>query len=515
MFPFFDVGHPCRFDSSSTSRGSCIFPCRCTKGCDQDTGQCLDGGQCKDDHPSGYKWSEPACQIGNVAFHKTASQSTAKWNERYPASKAVDGSIDRSYQHCAVPNGVGDTNAWWKVDLGENYKMSRVIIYNGNKGSDCYYDDEKGNHYMGRTSRVGSRTCRAWSSDWSRPDSSFPDGSKSAAGHYCRNPHEAGEGDRPWCYYNSNHNWLYCRVNRCQCDDGHLGVFCDTTCHCSSGSCDKTTGHCPSGCAAGWSGDNCQTGAQQSSAFTLSVGNSYDVNDHTQCASHNGAVAAGATVNESCTATGRYLSIRINGEADNHLATLCEVVVIGHKYICTYPLFPKPKFRSSVTPAINDVTSSNATVSWPRAADIPTDLEDYYHYMLWLQADGEREKNVTRVEQGAGEQRMEARITGLTFNVKYSLRLEPYRELNGEREGGASTGTITESGCDDMTTVRVEYKVDTSDSWNSVQPNKVTTTYVAIDGLSNGRYEVRLVVINNENLNSTSASKYVDFRMSE
>ena len=80
-------------------------------------------------------------------------------------------------------------------------------------------------------------------------------------------------------------------------------------------------------------------GTQQPSVFTLSVGNSSDVNDHTQCASHNGAVAAGATVNESCTATGRYLSISVKGEAENPLTTLCEVVVIGHKYICTYPLF--------------------------------------------------------------------------------------------------------------------------------------------------------------------------------
>lgn len=70
--------------------------------------------------------------------------------------------------------------------------------------------------------------------------------------------------------------------------------------------------------------------------FTLSVGNSSDVNDHTQCASHNGAVAAGATVSESCTATGRYLSFRRSGGGENHLTTLCEVVVIGHKYICTY-----------------------------------------------------------------------------------------------------------------------------------------------------------------------------------
>ena len=48
-----------------------------------------------------------------------------------------------------------------------------------------------------------------------------------------------------------------------ECEDGHFGVFCDGTCHCSSGSCDKTTGHCPSGCADGWSGANCQTGRFQ------------------------------------------------------------------------------------------------------------------------------------------------------------------------------------------------------------------------------------------------------------
>ena len=89
-----------------------------------------------------------------------------------------------------------------------------------------------------------------------------------------------------------------------------------------------------------------------------------------------------------------------------------------------------------------DVTNSSITVIWPTAMNILPGVEAHYHYLLWLQADGEGEKNVTRVEQGAREKRMEARITGLTFNKKYSLRVEPYRELNGEREGGASTATV-------------------------------------------------------------------------
>ena len=102
-----------------------------------------------------------------------------------------------------------------------------------------------------------------------------------------------------------------------------------------------------------------------------------------------------------------------------------------------------PEFHSSVKPDVDDITSSCATVSWPRATNVSAGFEDHYHYLLWLQADAEREKNVTRVEQGAGEQRMEARITGLTYNTKYSLRVEPYREHNGERKGGASTGVVT------------------------------------------------------------------------
>ncbi|KAI0217943.1 hypothetical protein LSAT2_030316 [Lamellibrachia satsuma] len=57
-------GAHCRFASTSTSQGSCIFPCRCTDGCNTTTGNCINGGQCEDGHPSGYRWSGTACQTG-------------------------------------------------------------------------------------------------------------------------------------------------------------------------------------------------------------------------------------------------------------------------------------------------------------------------------------------------------------------------------------------------------------------------------------------------------------------
>ena len=82
-------------------------------------------------------------------------------------------------------------------------------------------------------------------------------------------------------------------------------------------------------------------------------------------------------------------------------------------------------------------------MGWSKASNISAGLEGHYHYGLWLQADGETDTYVKQVEQGAGEQRMEAEITGLTYNTKYSLYVKPYRELNREREGGASTGVVT------------------------------------------------------------------------
>ena len=85
-------------------------------------------------------------------------------------------------------------------------------------GSDCYYDEENGYHYMGRTSaghRSGMRrSCIHWIQQNRRPDSLFPDGSRSAAGHYCRNPDKYDIG--PWCYYNTNYNWVTCEVKQCR-----------------------------------------------------------------------------------------------------------------------------------------------------------------------------------------------------------------------------------------------------------------------------------------------------------
>ena len=47
-------------------------------------------------------------------------------------------------------------------------------------------------------------------------------------------------------------------VHFAECPDQEFGLNCTGHCHCKDGLvCDKTTGQCPSGCAAGYSGEDC------------------------------------------------------------------------------------------------------------------------------------------------------------------------------------------------------------------------------------------------------------------
>ena len=66
----------------------------------------------------------------------------------------------------------------------------------------------------------------------------------------------------------------------------------------------------------------------------------------------------------------------------------------------------------------------------------------YYHYILRLKADGEKEKDVTMVPQDGVQPRMDSHLTGLRFNTFYTVRVQPYREHNGERDLGTATEVI-------------------------------------------------------------------------
>ncbi|KAI0209847.1 Receptor-type tyrosine-protein phosphatase mu [Lamellibrachia satsuma] len=105
--------------------------------------------------------------------------------------------------------------------------------------------------------------------------------------------------------------------------------------------------------------------------FTLSVGNIPNIVEHTKCASHNGEVAAGETVSKSCTAVGRYLTFRRSQGSKFRLIALCEVAVIGHRYMSCQDC--------PTTSACNDVIGCDACAPGKQQPHCKKDCEKGYY----------------------------------------------------------------------------------------------------------------------------------------
>ncbi|XP_068089305.1 uncharacterized protein [Hyperolius riggenbachi] len=73
---------------------------------------------------------------GNVALKGQAAQSST-YNADSAANKAIDGNLDSNFLSgsCACTNN--DVSPWWRVDLLQPYKISKVIITNR---GDCCWD---------------------------------------------------------------------------------------------------------------------------------------------------------------------------------------------------------------------------------------------------------------------------------------------------------------------------------------------------------------------------------------
>ena len=69
---------------------------------------------------------------GNLAAGKPTSQSSTSYGG--VASRAVDGNINPSYSGNSVTHTSNEANAWWQVDLGQNYDISQVKIANRGDG---------------------------------------------------------------------------------------------------------------------------------------------------------------------------------------------------------------------------------------------------------------------------------------------------------------------------------------------------------------------------------------------
>ena len=64
---------------------------------------------------------------------------------------------------------------------------------------------------------------------------------------------------KSFIFYSGFYKISFCFVNWTVCPNGNFGHQCEDDCHClNSEICDKDSGNCYSGCAPGWTGDNCQ-----------------------------------------------------------------------------------------------------------------------------------------------------------------------------------------------------------------------------------------------------------------
>ncbi|KAI0218665.1 hypothetical protein LSAT2_029625, partial [Lamellibrachia satsuma] len=488
----------CRFASTSASRGSCIFPCRCTNGCNTITGECIDGGQCEDGHPSGYRWSGQACQIGNVAYGKTPSQIGG--GTIYAAEKAVDGNTDPLiyHRHCAHPETPTGTNAWWMVDFGERYNTSRVVIYN--RGDCC-------------NQRLDTFVLSVGDSDdrQSHRECARHNGRVRLSGTVEKTCNAVAQ---------------YLSFRRNGGHQSHLTALCEVV----------VIGHtytdclqCPRGTACNdvIGCDACAPGKQQPNCVKVCDEGSYGVNCQKDCGNCKDKLPCNVT-NGHCT----------NGCKLWYTHDICKTEI------------PKPFFETSQKPQVDVITNSSAVVSWPKANDIPSGLEAHYYYVVWLQTDGETWRNVTQIVQDPDGNKLESPIAGLVFNTHYSVKVEPYRQHKETHEGGSTTNvatfktsciaptihiitvnkltpdgaknasvvvtwqTIKESGCDEVVSLGVLYKSQLSqnDTWSYKEAETMNQTQLTIDVLSYELYEVKVTAMNNENISSTSETRIADLR---
>lgn len=69
----------------------------------------------------------------NVALNKTATQSSSFTQGAGEPSKAVDGNTSGLWANGSISHtqgGGGETDPWWQVDLGQNYAIDSIKIYN-------------------------------------------------------------------------------------------------------------------------------------------------------------------------------------------------------------------------------------------------------------------------------------------------------------------------------------------------------------------------------------------------
>lgn len=70
----------------------------------------------------------PNSYNGNISLGKVATQSSTDFGAF--AERAVDGNTDGNWYNSSLSCTLNENNPWWKVDLGSDYKISNIVVFN-------------------------------------------------------------------------------------------------------------------------------------------------------------------------------------------------------------------------------------------------------------------------------------------------------------------------------------------------------------------------------------------------
>ncbi|KAK2144289.1 hypothetical protein LSH36_771g00037 [Paralvinella palmiformis] len=346
---------------------------------------------------------------------------------------------------------------------------------------------------------------------------------------------------------------------------------CAFTCHCASVS-DCRDGICLDGCDKGplgynWGGPSCQIGcAEWLSQFNLGVFNTSD--KEIRCGYHHGNISTYSTITCVRPVVGRYVHFKRVGGPDIYAAVLCEVVIIGHRYIdCTqcptgiscndvtgckachgsYQPDCKQELPNHHKELINliNVTSSSITIDWQHISGISHKLSDSYGYLIQYK---DHLFAVNYTDAGTANYSTDPywKFENLAINTIYLVKITPFRKCDSLKDFGRpynvlkvntqcakpdnvssldatlipsngglpkisvmwQTISSVDSHCDNITLIYLIYKLASSTNRTTVQLLPNVSMFVIIPE-EEGQYKINIVLENNRGYSSTSDVKMI------
>ncbi|XP_046560146.1 platelet endothelial aggregation receptor 1-like [Haliotis rubra] len=199
-------------------------------------------------------------QTGNIAYKKRTTSSQI-YKSDWSADKAVDGNRNQKLAHDSCFRAL-DHPSVWTVDLGQQYRIHDVRIYNRDG-------------YVWKIQSALLSLSNSSNSTSGVPCYTFP--SNTATGNSVYDVICDGRGR----YFTITHSWAelnLCEVEIYVCSQGSFGTDCSHFCHCSDGPCDGVSGICAGDCRPGWRGQNCSIECDK---------DHYGVNCNETCGSRN------------------------------------------------------------------------------------------------------------------------------------------------------------------------------------------------------------------------------------